>query len=269
MLGERAQQISGPRAPSSAASRTSAHRLRISGLDGPAQLRIPSWTVEGGQVVGVAGLAGAGVEELFAILFGRLKPRAGEIQLPSGQVLRPSSARAVESGVAYFPADRKRIGLMLTRSITDNVSSVRSLVQRRDGFVLRRSALERISEARCRALGVKAASVRQNVGSLSGGNQQKVVFAKWLEADPSLVLLDDPTRGVDIGAKAEMHRIVRQLADEGRVVLIYSSDPLELVNLAGRVHVFVDGMLRDELHGSALTEHNLVTAMNLRAARTG
>jgi ribose transport system ATP-binding protein len=270
MLGERAAQLAvrTPRSPAHQAPRARG-TLRIANLKGPRQLRIPSWTVGGGSVVGVTGLAGAGVEELFALLFGRVAPRAGSITLPSGDGIPASPSQAVKSGVAYVPADRKRVGLMLTKSIVENVCSVRSLVQGKDGFVLRFPVLSDITRSRCREVGVKAASVRQPVGALSGGNQQKVVFAKWLEADPSLVLLDDPTRGVDIGAKAEMHAIIRRLADEGRVVLMYSSDPLELVTVADRVHVFVDGEQRDELSGPALTEHDLVAAMNLKTARTG
>jgi ribose transport system ATP-binding protein len=268
MLGEKADALAvakaerGPK-PAPAGGRS----LRISGLVGPKQLRIGEWSVPAGQVTGIAGLAGAGVEELFAILFGRARARGGTITLPSGAGFGGATAEAVRNGVAYFPADRKRIGLMLAKSITENLCSVRSLVQKKDGFILSRAAQDAIAQRRCDSLGVKASSVRQFVGALSGGNQQKVVFAKWLEADPSLVLLDDPTRGVDIGAKREMHRIIRGLADEGRVVLIYSSDPLELVNVADVVHVFVDGALSAELSGDSLTEHGLVSAMNVTAAR--
>jgi ribose transport system ATP-binding protein len=267
MLGEKAETLSAPKTQRATSAVAATRFLRISGLVGPKQLRIREWNIPAGQVTGVAGLAGAGVEELFAILFGRARIRAGTIVLPSGAPATGSSSEAVKNGVAYFPADRKRIGLMLAKSIAENLCSVRSLVQKKDGFVLSRAAQEAISRRRCESLGVKAASMRQPVGALSGGNQQKVVFAKWLEADPSLVLLDDPTRGVDIGAKREMHRIIRSLADEGRVVLIYSSDPLELVNLADVVHVFVDGALSAELSGDSLTEHSLVSAMNMTAAR--
>ena len=122
--------------------------------------------------------------------------------------------------------------------------------------------LDRIAAERCRQLGVVAGSMQQPVGLLSGGNQQKVVFAKWIEAAPSLLVLDDPTRGIDIGAKREMHRIMRCLARSGRVVLFFSSDPGEIVAVSDRVIVFVDGVLTRELDGDALTEHELVTAMN-------
>jgi ribose transport system ATP-binding protein len=119
---------------------------------------------------------------------------------------------------------------------------------------------------RCRQLGVVCGSVLQPVGNLSGGNQQKVVFAKWMEASPSLLVLDDPTRGIDVSARREMHRIMRRLARSGRVVLFSSSDPGEIASVADRAIVFVDGMLTRELDGGELTEHQLVAAMNMGAA---
>jgi ABC-type sugar transport system ATPase subunit len=127
---------------------------------------------------------------------------------------------------------------------------------------MRGERLRRAAAERCRQLGVIAGSMHQPVGALSGGNQQKVVFAKWIEAAPSMLVLDDPTRGIDVGAKREMHRIMRNLAQSGRVVLFYSSDPGEVVAVSDRVIVFVDGVLTKELDGETLTEHELVTAIN-------
>jgi len=236
--------------------------LRLRGLCGPTQLVIDDWTVTPGEVVGVAGLAGAGVEELFGMLSGRRQPIRGTIDLPSRRRTPRSMADAVRNGVAFVPSDRKRQGLMIERSIADNACSVRSLVQRKDGFVLGRTRIESIVTERCRALGVKMTSVHQRVGELSGGNQQKVVFAKWLEAAPSVVLLDDPTRGVDIGSKREMHQIIHRVADQGSVVLMYSSDPRELVAVADRIFVFVSGRISKELEDHEFNEHDLTAAMN-------
>jgi ABC-type sugar transport system ATPase subunit len=168
----------------------------------------------------------------------------------------------VKAGIAYTPADRKQFGLMLRQSVAENVVSVRALTLKRDGFVMRADRLRRAAAERCRQLGVIAGSMHQPVGALSGGNQQKVVFAKWIEAAPALLILDDPTRGIDVGAKREMHRIMRNLAQSGRAVLFYSSDPGEIVAVADRVIVFVDGVLTQELEGETLTEHELVTAIN-------
>ena len=203
-----------------------------------------------------------GVEELFAVLFGLARPKSGTVTLPTGAPLPKSTAGAVKAGIAYTPADRKQYGLMLRQSVAENVVSVRALTLGRDGFVLHAERLRKAAGERCRQLGVVAGSMEQPVGALSGGNQQKIVFAKWIEAAPSLLVLDDPTRGIDIGAKREMHRLMRRLAQSGRVVLFYSSDPGEIVAVSDRVIVFVDGVLTQELDGETLTEQELVTAIN-------
>ena len=240
--------------------------LRIVNLKGPKRLIIDKLEIHPGAVVGVAGLVGAGVEELFEVLFGLAKPISGRITLPTGAPLPANPARAVKAGIAYSPADRKQHGLMLRQSIAENVVSVRALTLGWDGFFLRKRRLTEIAADRCRQLGVAGGSVLRPVGNLSGGNQQKVVFAKWMEASPSLLVLDDPTRGIDVSAKREMHRIMRQLAQSGRVVLFSSSDPGEIASVADRAIVFVDGALACELSGDGLTERALVAAMNTSAA---
>jgi len=259
---ERAQRISEQTGAEDAMPPIKVGPLRISGLRGADGLVIDNLEIQPGAIVGVAGLAGAGVEELFAVLFGTAKPKAGRVTLPSGVPLPANTAGAVKAGVAYTPADRKQYGLMLRQSVAENVVSVRALTLGRDGFVLQAERLRQVALDRCRQLGVVAGSMHMPVGALSGGNQQKVVFAKWIEAAPSLLVLDDPTRGIDIGAKREMHRIMRRLAQSGRVVLFYSSDPGEIAAVADRVIVFVDGALTQQLDGETLTEHELVTAMN-------
>jgi ABC-type sugar transport system ATPase subunit len=240
--------------------------LRIAGLTGRKRLVIEKLEIYPGAIVGVAGLKGAGVDELFEMLFGLERPVSGHITLPTGALVPSNPAGAVKAGIAYSPADRKQYGLMLRQSIAENVASVRALTLGRDGFVLRKGPLTEAAAVRCQQLGVVCGSVLQPVGNLSGGNQQKVVFAKWMEASPSLLVLDDPTRGIDVSAKQEVHRIMRQLAQSGRVVLFSSSDPGEIASVADRAIVFVDGMLARELDGDELTEHQLVAAMNMNIA---
>jgi ABC-type sugar transport system ATPase subunit len=261
-IAERAQRADNLAAAAETLPRIEVGPLRVAGLKGPSDLVIDRLEVAPGVVVGIAGLAGSGIEELFSVLFGVARPKAGEVTLPTGAKLPASTAGAVKAGIAYTPADRKQFGLMLRQSVAENVVSVRALTLKRDGFVMRAERLRRAAAERCRQLGVIAGSMHQPVGALSGGNQQKVVFAKWIEAAPALLILDDPTRGIDVGAKREMHRIMRNLAQSGRVVLFYSSDPGEIVAVADRVIVFVDGVLTQELEGETLTEHELVTAIN-------
>lgn len=251
--------------PAARMPRTDAGRnvpLVIRGLRGPNGLRVDELEVSPGEIVGLAGLVGSGIEDLFRVLFGFAGAASTEVVLPSGKPLQKSPADAVAAGVAYTPADRKALGLMQRQSIVENVVSVRVLGLGRDGIFPRMEELRKTAMARCRETGVKLSSVDQRVSELSGGNQQKVVFAKWLEANPSLLLLDDPTRGIDIRAREEIHRIIHALADSGMTILFYSSDPGETVDIADRVAVFVDGMLAAVVSGEDASEHNVVTLMN-------
>jgi ABC-type sugar transport system ATPase subunit len=236
--------------------------LVISDLKGQKCLNIEKLSAKPGEIVGLAGLVGSGVEELFAVLFGLQSRKGGTVKLPSGRDLPETPADAVRAGIAYVPPDRKTMGLMLRQTIGENVVSVRMLVQGRDGFVPDRSKLARVASKRCGELGVRMSSIQQVVGTLSGGNQQKIVFAKWLEANPSLLLLDDSTRGIDIKARQDIHNIIRHLNRLGLVILFYSSDPAEIVQIADRIAVFVDGVIVGELTGEQKTEHNLITLMN-------
>lgn len=237
-------------------------RLEITGLRTPRGLQISKFIAHSGEVVGIAGHAGAGHEELLAVLFGKAKRIEGEIRLPSGKTPANDPAGAVNAGVAYFPADRKGLGLTLRESVSENISAVRSLVLGRDGFFPDQRRQAEIAQERCERLGIKLASVDQAVGELSGGNQQKVVFARWLEAAPTLLLIDDPMRGVDVNAKRQINEVIQDLLSEPRVIIFSSTDPEDYIMTAHRVIVFVDGRAFCELSGSHITEHNLVAAMN-------
>ena len=240
--------------------------LRIRALEGPRNLKVDSFVATAGEVVGVAGLAGAGVEELFQILFGKAAPIGGSVALPSGKAFSPNTNSLVRSGVAYFPADRKHLGLTLQQSIVENVSAVRALTLGLDGFIPDRRRQAELTRSRCKSLSVKMASIDQPAAALSGGNQQRVVFARWLEAAPALLMLDDPMRGVDVGSKREMYKTIRELATDGRVILFSSSDPADYVAVVDRLVVFVDGAISDTLTGADLNEHQIVASMNGQSA---
>jgi ribose transport system ATP-binding protein len=267
MLGRASDAVHEPPARKTNTAANGVRELGIENLRAPG-LSIDSLVATQGEVVGLAGLAGSGVETVFEILFGVATPASGVIRLPSGARQAQNRPQAVASGVAYFPSDRKHLGLTLDQSIHENVSAVRSLSLGRDGPVPKVARQRQIAEERCAQIGVKMQSVDQPVSSLSGGNQQKVVFARWLEANPSLLLLDDPMRGVDINAKQEMYRIIRDLAEGDRVILFYSTDPGDYVATTDRVLIFNDGGIIDELSGERLNEHELVASMNGETAQT-
>jgi ABC-type sugar transport system ATPase subunit len=219
-------------------------------------------SVHPGEIVGLAGLVGAGHHELLDLASGLARPLTGEVLLPSGEpVPRPHRA-AVAAGVALVSGDRRALGLMLDKPIWENIAQVRGVALRRDGLLMRKRLLRERAAVQTQKLGVKARSLNSPAGALSGGNQQKVVFAKWLELEPQVLLLDDPTRGVDIGAKGEMHRLIRTIADSGAVVVLCSTDNQELAELCDRVAVFYQGAMVGELAGDALNQHALLEAVN-------
>jgi ABC-type sugar transport system ATPase subunit len=214
-------------------------------------VRSLSMTAEPGEVVGLAGVEGSGAAETLRLLFGDLKLTGGSVTLPGGGGAPRNRFAAVRSGIAYVPADRKGDGLILDAPIYENVTMVTAGPLGRLGFLPRRRAKMARVEAWREAVGLTMASSAAAVEHLSGGNQQKVAFAKWLEPAPSLVLLDDPTRGVDVGAKVDMLRIIRAVADSGRVVLYTSTDLGEMARVCDRVLVFYRGEVLGELTASA------------------
>jgi ribose transport system ATP-binding protein/rhamnose transport system ATP-binding protein len=234
--------------------------LVLTDLRVPGVLDDVSLSVRRGEIVGCAGKAGSGHSAVLEVVAGLRTAARGRVRLPSGRTAPRTIRGAVRSGVALVPGDRARVGLMLDKPVWDNVSVVSSGALGRYGPLPGRRRLVAAAADLVRRLRIRADSVHDLAGRLSGGNQQKVVFAKWLAAELDVVLLDDPTRGVDVGAKADMHEIIRGLAAAGRVVLISSTDPDELVELCDRVAVFHRGRLCVELSGDELTQAALLHA---------
>jgi ABC-type sugar transport system ATPase subunit len=224
-----------------------------------------SLRVGAGEVVGLAGVAGAGHHAVLELIAGMRAPDAGTVTLPGGKPVPKGLRRAIRAGVALVSGDRRRLGLMLDKPVWENIAQIRSVGLAADGWIVRSGELRRRARDQVRWLKVRASSVDQPAGSLSGGNQQKLVFAKWLDAQPSVVLLDDPTRGVDVGAKAEMHALIRSTAEAGAPVLICSTDIDELATLCDRVVVLHQGEASAELSGDALKTHAVLEAMNTGA----
>jgi ABC-type sugar transport system ATPase subunit len=235
--------------------------LVIEDLTVPGVLDGVTLSARRGEIVGCAGKIGSGHSGVLEVVAGMRTVVRGKVRLPSGKHGPRNLRAAVRAGVALVPGDRARIGLMLDKPLWDNMSQVSSGALGRYGPVPGRRRLVAAARELIERLRIRTDSVNAPAGRLSGGNQQKVVFAKWLAAEPDVVLLDDPTRGVDVGAKADMHEIIRELAAAGRVVLISSTDPDELVELCDRVAVFYRGRLCAELSGAELTQPALLHAM--------
>jgi ABC-type sugar transport system ATPase subunit len=242
-----------------------ARGLELRGVAVEQRIRSLDLAVAPGEVVGLAGVAGAGHLSVIELVAGLRRPDAGTVTLPSGREVPRGLRAAIRAGVALVSGDRRRFGLMLDKPIWENIAQVRAVGLAADGPLVRAGVLRRRAHEQVRRLRVRSATVEQHAGSLSGGNQQKVVFAKWLEANPSVILLDDPTRGVDVGAKAEMHALIRSAAEAGAVVLMCSTDIDELTTLCDRVAVFHQGVVCAELSGGALTGHAVLEAMNTGA----
>jgi ABC-type sugar transport system ATPase subunit len=237
--------------------------LTVDGLTVRGVVEDVTLTARVGEIVGLAGVVGAGHQALLEVLAGTRAAATGTVRLPhTGRGGPPprSLRRAARRGIAVVSGDRK-LGLMLDKPIWWNVAQVRSIALAADGYLLRRSRLRDQARARVAQLGVRTAGVDQLAGLLSGGNQQKVVLAKWLEAAPSTLLLDDPTRGVDVGAKADMHELIRA-ASATAAVLLCSTDLDELVSICDRVLVFRRGRVAAELSGPDLNRYRLLTEMN-------
>jgi ribose transport system ATP-binding protein len=220
-----------------------------------------------GEVVGLGGLDGQGQRELLLALFGVLRGTTGEV-LIDGKPVRidgPGVAKRRDIGMALIPEDRKTEGLMLPMSVRDNLSFA-ALGRLSRGGVIDRTAEREAVQKIVALLSVRSDGVEVAAGSLSGGNQQKLVIGKWLMLAPRIILLNDPTRGIDVGTKQEIYELLRRLADEGAAILFYSTDYDELIGCCDRVLVMVDGAVKRELVGAEITERALIgSALNIGA----
>ena len=239
--------------------------LAVSGLSWGHDLNGISFTAGKGEIVGLGGLDGQGQRELLLALFGVLKGVDGKVSV-DGQELSltgPRSAMAAPLPLALIPEDRKVEGLMLPMSVRDNLT-LASLEQLRSGFGIDAEKEDAAVKDMVARLQIKAPDAGAAVGTLSGGNQQKVVLAKWLMTDPGIILLNDPTRGIDVGTKQEIYRLLRNLAAEGKTIIFYSTDYAELIGCCDKVLILYGGRITRELKGDECTEHNLVAgALNV------
>lgn len=216
-----------------------------------------SCRVAQGEVLGLGGLAGQGQSEFLNALFGAVRIRHGSVEVDGQAALTHRPKQAVDAGIALVPGDRNRQGLFPVRPILENLT-VPSM-RRRARLGVLSDAAERAAASRAGdQLQIKFGALDDGVMTLSGGNQQKVVVGKWLLTDPRVVLLDDPTKGIDVRAKAELYEVIGQLTERGVAVLLNSSDDDELLTLSHRVLVFFEGRIVSVLAGDDLTRERLV-----------
>lgn len=221
-----------------------------------------------GEIVGLSGLVGAGRTELLQTLFGVTPALGGEILMDGKAQLIRSPIEAIDAGLALVPEDRKKQGLVLEMAVRENISLATLFRDQRKGF-LNRSKEREISAQMIQDMNVKTPNEEQPVRLLSGGNQQKVVLGKWLAKDPKVLLLDEPTRGIDVGAKAEIYALMEALAKTGVAILFVSSEMEEILGMSDRTLVMHEGRLTGELHRSELSEEavmRLATGKSREAA---
>ena len=242
-----------------------AERLRVENV-GAGKVKPASFVLHAGEVTGLAGLVGAGRTELARLIFGADKKQSGQVWLDGKEVQIGEPLAAIRHGIGYLPEDRKSLGLFMQLSAMENMS-MNILSQHATAGMVNRRALTDLTRASITSLNVKVSGPEGIVGGLSGGNQQKVLLARWLAIKPKVLILDEPTRGVDVGAKSEIYKIIHQLADAGTAVLCISSELAELVGICDRVMVMCEGSMTGEVTGDDITQEKILAlATHLDAA---
>ncbi|MBV7298329.1 sugar ABC transporter ATP-binding protein [Enterovibrio paralichthyis] len=235
-------------------------RLEVEGLTLEKHYEDISFSIKEGEVLGMYGLVGAGRTEIAETLFGIRQPDSGVVRFDGQETVIGDSRHAVELGVALVPENRKEQGLILAMSCQDNitmaqldrVSVIGWLLEGKESQVYKKYAEQ---------LSIKAPDGSYPVGNLSGGNQQKVVIGKWLSTHPKILILDEPTRGIDVGSKSEIHALIRELARSGLAVLVISSEMPEILSVSDRILALYEGKVMEEFTAETVTENRLVTAI--------
>mgnify|MGYP000955190892 CR=1 FL=1 len=222
---------------------------RVTGVD---------MTVRRGEIVGLSGLVGAGKTELCKTLFGAFGKQEGELLLNGRPVQASSPAQAVKSGMAFIPEERRKEGILVGEPVVSNLSLATLSKHTRALSVIDRKSESQAAEGKVEDLKIKTPSIRQRVGLLSGGNQQKVTIGKWLDSGADLYIFDEPTKGIDVGAKAEVYRLIVELARQGKGIIYASSEQSEIMSLTDRVYVMYSGKIQKELVTAETDEAELL-----------
>ena len=239
-----------------------APRLELRDVSHGKGVRNVSFAVRSGEIVGLAGLVGSGRTETALTIFGITPATSGEILIEGKPVAIKSPQQARDLGIAYVPEDRGLQGLVRPQTIAENISLtvLRKLAR---AFIVDRGKEDRLARDFIKRLGIRARGPGQAARQLSGGNQQKVVLAKWLAAEPSILIMDEPTRGIDVGAKSEIHGLMSKLAQNGLAILMISSELPEVLGMSDRVLVMNGGRIVAEIERKNATPETVGAAMTL------
>jgi len=234
--------------------------LEVEGFTQEGKFREISFKVRKGEILGFAGLMGAGRSEIMEAVFGLSKAGAGRIRV-NGRVVRiKSPSDAIQNGIALITDDRQMKGLNLKASVRDNITLVNLKRYTRFKQLLQSGKENNTADEEIKKLRIKANNRNQAVSTLSGGNQQKVVLSKWLINNPEIIIFDEPTRGIDIGAKAEIYKIISQLSGQGKAIIIVSSELLEILGLCDRVIVIYQGRVSGEFERKEFSQEKIINA---------
>lgn len=218
---------------------------------------IASMQLHRGEILGIAGLVGSGRTELVQAIFGVDPLLAGEVFIDGVQLEHLTPYSAINAGLYLVPEDRKRSGLILEFGIVDNITLANLPMYTQYGLVSRKEQITAAEQQR-KKLSIKTPDVRRNAQEMSGGNQQKVVLAKWLSMHPRVIIFDEPTRGIDVGSKSEIYKLMRALSDQGIGIMMISSDMEEVIGVSDRIVVMKEGQISGELERTGFSEHSVL-----------
>jgi ABC-type sugar transport system ATPase subunit len=232
--------------------------LKVEGLSKKGNFKDITFTLHEGEIIGITGLVGAGRTELAQAIFGLNKPDSGDIYISDKKTTIRSSEDAVKNGIAYVPESRQIQGLVLRQSMINNISiSILDRLANKIKLIVRKKEVE-LAQKFIQNLDIRPQIPEMPVGQLSGGNQQKVVIAKWLATNPKILIIDEPTNGIDIGAKTEIHKLLRKLASEGMGIIMISSELPEILSVSDRILVMRHGRIAGEMDAETATQEKIM-----------
>lgn len=230
--------------------------LRVENLARGNEISPANFSVNAGEVLGIAGLVGAGRTELLKLIAGIDRRSSGTVKVNGYSVPNHNISAAIKAGIGLVPEDRKKEGIIKARPVKMNMA-LPSMRQFTLGGVINKQRLNRAAYEVMSDLKLRPMDIEKTIGTLSGGNQQKVIIGRWVAADAKVFLFDEPTRGIDIGAKSEIYNLIERLAKAGKAIIVVSSEMTEIIRISDRVLVMREGKITKELKGEAITEDNI------------